>query len=303
MAITKLPAGFVVRSLPLPKDFDPLTASDQDLLGHGLPRRPQDPRLLSDWESLVRGFARSTFIEPEFLATDRQHGPMLRAGATSSVNWSGGVVRLPADPAEGAKFYTVTARFTVPDFFPTGLQDLPYHCSCWIGIDWVDDASMDIVQAGVHCVVVQRGSETSALLYPWWQWWPGPETQITNLLTLPGDVMSCVISTRSATVANVLLNNNNQYTAFEVTPPKGTTVVGNCAEWIVERPQIGGVASQLANYGSVAFQTAWAGTNLGGSDAIREPSQGDAFNMFGDDGSLVSRAELLDQEVDCFFVP
>jgi hypothetical protein len=69
MAVTMLPAGFVVRSLPLPKDFDPLTASDQELLGHGLPRRPKDPRLLSDWESLVRGFARSTFIEPEFLAT------------------------------------------------------------------------------------------------------------------------------------------------------------------------------------------------------------------------------------------
>jgi hypothetical protein len=164
---------------------------------------------------------------------------------------------------------------------------------------------MDVLQAGVHCIVEQQGSETVRSLYPWWEWFPGPEVQITNLPANSDDVMSCLISTQSATVANVVLNNTtvNQYTAFEVTAPKGTRVVGNCAEWIVERPKVGGVDSQLANYGSVVFEKAWAGTNLGGTDAGREPSEGDPFNMIGDNGRVVSRAKLLYQEVDCFFVP
>jgi hypothetical protein len=95
MALTTLPGGFVVRSLRFPNDFEPLTASDQEVVSHGLPRRPKDPTLMADWEDLVKSLARSTFIEPEFSPTDPQHDPRPRLSAILSEQWSGGLYSFP----------------------------------------------------------------------------------------------------------------------------------------------------------------------------------------------------------------
>ena len=82
-----------------------------------------------------------------------------------------------------------------------------------------------------------------------------------------------------------------------------STVVGHCAEWIVDRPgTLAGVYTQLANYGSVAFQEAWAGTNLAGSEATRNPLLGFSVDMIGDDKSTISHGSTASRQVNCFFV-
>jgi hypothetical protein len=255
MALT-LPSGFVVRPLPLPEGFDPLTANEQQLVNQGLPRRPKDPALLSDWEALVQSLARCTFIEPEFRSADQQVGPRPRAGAYLTEQWSGGIVFLPANPPAGAKLDIVTGRWTVPNCGPADGTPIQFHCSSWIGIDGWN--SEDILQAGVTCVAqwANPGPGVWQTTFPWWEWWPGPPIQITNFAVDAGNLVSCIISTNSTTVANIVFSNisTNQYTAFEVTGPAGISVVGECAEWIVERPRDNGVITQLADYGSLAFQ-------------------------------------------------
>jgi hypothetical protein len=74
MAETTFPSGVVIRSHPLPKGVDLLKASDQELVKHGVPPRPKDPTLLSEWENLMKSLGRSTFIEPKFRRTDRRRG-------------------------------------------------------------------------------------------------------------------------------------------------------------------------------------------------------------------------------------
>jgi hypothetical protein len=39
----------------VPDDFDPLTASDAELLKYGIPERPDDPEQLSQWKAEVSG--------------------------------------------------------------------------------------------------------------------------------------------------------------------------------------------------------------------------------------------------------
>src|SRR5262249_39833297 len=62
----------------------------------------------------------------------------------------------------------------------------------------------------------------------------------------------------SDTVGSVVLRNETQgkSTAFLFSAPSGTHLVGNSAEWIVERPQIDNKLSNLANYSAVTFRGA-----------------------------------------------
>jgi hypothetical protein len=278
----------VIRSHPLPKGLDPLKASDQELVRHGVPPRPKDSTLLSEWENLMKRLGRSTFIEPKFRRTDRRRGPVIRSGTQTWNNWSGGIVFLPPNSPAGAKFYVVAGQWTVPNALPGDADDQLYYCSSWIGLDG-EKPSVDILQAGVECEVQFTSSGVAQTIYPWLEWLPENEIQITNLAVSVGDLLVCNITSNSSTTATIVLSNstNNQWTAFDVTAPTGTTLVGNCAEWIVERPNFGGL-TQLANYDSVTFQEAFGGTNLPGSDAVRDPREGDAINMTGDNGVVIS---------------
>jgi hypothetical protein len=273
-----------------------------------MPPRPKDPTLLSEWENLMKSLGGSTFIEPKFRRTDRRHGPAIRpapdirSGTETWHNWSGGVVYLPTPSPPGAKFYVVSGHWTVPNPMPGDADQQLYHSSNWIGIDG-DGGSGDVLQAGIECDA--RFDDSGAVeqwIYPWWEWFPEGEIQITNLAFSVGDLVVCNIVADSSTTASIVLSNSttNQTAALGVTAPTGTTVVGNCAEWIVERPELfGGVLSQLANYDSVTFQEAFGGTNLPDSDAVRDPSEGNAINMIGDNGAIVSTATVAFRQVNC----
>jgi hypothetical protein len=296
----KFPSGLVVRSQSVPKGFDPLQASEQELVKYGFPPRPKDPRLLSPWEKLMRSLASSTFIESQFFRTHRRHLPVIRSGKDTSKNWSGGVVFLPSSAPAGAKCFIVTGRWTVPTPLPATAGSQIFLCSPWVGID--GDKSGDVLQAGVDCEAQNTSSGIATDILPWFEWFPENEIQITNLPVSAGDLFFCLIVSTSSTGANVILSNmtTNLTTALEVTAPTGTTLVGNCAEWIVELPEAPDV--QLANYGSVTFLEAYSGTNLAGSDAVRDPSEGDAVNMIGGDGKVISTGNVGHLQVTCSFV-
>ena len=306
MAVTKFPSGLVVKPHPFPKGLDPSTATNKQLVSNGLPPRPKDPTLLLGWENLMERLRTTTFIEPQFQRTNRRHGPSLHSpgtGGSLSANWSGAVVVLPEDAAPGADFFVVMGQWTVPNPLPAAKDFRPYASASWIGIDgWFPDGS-SIIQIGVECDAIGTASgAVEQTIYLWWEWTPENEVEITSLAVKPGDSLTGVI-VREGPGANIILSNdvNNQYTAFEVTFPTNT-VVGNCAEWIVERPLKDGVLSQLANYGSVAFQEAWAGTNLAGGEATLNPLLGFSVDMIGDNGGTISKGSTAGRQVNCFFV-
>src|SRR5947209_6697417 len=275
----KFPNGAKVRTfLAPPSGFNPLKADHRQLLKHGFPRRPEEhPELMKHWEKVLS--QSRNYINPSFRRNEnKKHGRRLKtknsksAGTESSDNWSGAVVFAPS----GTTMTWIYGEWTVPNPYPIADDGTWYYSTAWIGID--GDGSNDVFQAGVECEAITSGGVTQRNIYPWWEWAPDFEIAIDNFPVSAGDVMHCLLCVTSNTTGIAFYTNQSSgaFTSFELTAPSGTMLVGNCAEWIMERPQVGGVLSNLANYGVCYFDTAMAASS--GGDLLG-PSDGDIINM------------------------
>jgi hypothetical protein len=287
------PGGVKVgRLLAPPAGFDPLSADDDTLTGYGLPPRPTgDPKRLKDWEAYVtRKLER---IDPIFeMSKTKRHGPFLRAqqGTETSNNWSGCVVYAPG----GAQFKFIQATFTVPGVSSPTSDGTPYHCSSWVGIDG-DGGSPDVFQVGVECEVTKSGGQTDSSFYCWWEWFPAFEVAIMNLPVVPGDEVYCWVYAKSTTSGIVSFTNNTTgvYTSFPVGAPNGTSLSGNCAEWVVERPEFNGALTSLPSYTEVVFQKVATQAINGNTVTHPTPDQGSNINMT-DGTKTISEGTIVD---------
>jgi Peptidase A4 family len=286
MPVTKFPGGLKVQTFrPPPRSFDPLKAKEADLLKYGFPRRPkEDKAAMERYDAILHRLkGKFHYIVPTFTRReDKQHRPLERiaAGQETSSNWSGAVQYA----SSGNSFRWVEGDWTVPNVYPP-TQNQWYYCSNWIGID--GDGSGDVCQAGIECEVYQSGSSITRNIYPWWEWYPDYEVAITNFKVSAGDEVTCLICTSGAgaTSASVFFTNasSGASTSFAITAPGVTKLVGNCAEWIVERPYVNGQLAKLPDYGSVFFFNAEA---YDGSQ-IRYAGQGNDMDM-QDNGNVIS---------------
>jgi hypothetical protein len=276
-----------------PEGFDPLQAGDRELLVYGYPARPDEdrhPELHETWKRMVS--RPLTIIEPQFaLRTDKQHGIRNTIENDTSTNWSGAA----SFAAKGDSATYVIGQWTVPDVVAPGLGS--YYCASWIGID--GDGSGDVCQIGVECEVYRSGSSITRNIYPWWEWFPEPEVQITNFAVSPGDMVTALLCAgpgAGATEATAYWTNRTtgDTTSLGFSAPDGTSLVGNSAEWIVEAPTVGGQQSALADYGEVFFSVceAMLGT-IGGGGTTVDGGTGDSINMNDSKGTEVSQANLI----------
>jgi Peptidase A4 family len=289
MPITKFPSGLQVETFePPPRGFDPLKASNAELVKHGIPRRPiEDQRTMKEYEAVLRRLQRRFFyIEPTFTRReDKQHRPRMRiAEATeSSTNWSGAV----QFASSGNAFKWVQGTWTVPNVYAPVQNPLGWsYCSSWIGID--GDGSNDVCQAGVEHEIFGPEGLSVRICYPWWEWFPENEIQIPNFPVYAGDQVTCLICTTGAgaTKASIFFTNlsSGMSTSFLITAPSGTQLAGNSAEWIVERPSVNGALTSLADYGGMFFFNADA---FDGS-LIKSAGQGNDMDMTDGSGKTIS---------------
>ena len=287
--------GFRIRGFgALPEGFDPLTASARQLAAQRLPRRPdaeKEPHLRSLWD---RAISRTQlWITPEFEHREYiSHGPIrsdakahahkaaaapVVSNATSS-NWSGAAVFAPADKP----YRFVGGQWTVPS--PNTTSDGSYYASEWVGIDGWN--SPDVLQAGTETQVSKIWIITTTQVYAWWEWYPAGEVKISNLPVSPGDVMYCLICADSTSHATVSFSNQSTGvgTRFDITPPSGTLLNGNVAEWIVERPTVNGSVANLTDYAACYFDECIAG----GSLHVDDISAASLITMTGGGGADLS---------------
>lgn len=238
-----------------PPDFDVTSASPEELARYGIPPRPDptnDPDGYARWSrQFPKGFR---LIEPQLRERpELQHRPLsaIDEAAGTAYNWSGAIV----NPPSGKTFSQVTGMWWVPPIWAPGKGT--FRMSTWIGID--GDGSSDVLQAGVEADVTEPDGTPAYSM--WYQWYPGSNTQITNLSVTDRDLVSVTITATSTSTATALISVGSTGVSINIQAPAGWTLQGNCAEWIVERPQVNGVDAILANYGSVIFGAvgAWDG--------------------------------------------
>jgi len=103
---------------------------------------------------------------------------------------------------------------------------------------------------------------TSTYYSAWYEWFPYGWTRITSLPIVPGDDLFVEVWSTTSTAGHAYFvnHNTNQYVVVNFSAPPGFHLVGNSAEWIVERPAIGGSLATLTNYISDYFSDAYACT-------------------------------------------
>jgi hypothetical protein len=253
------------------EDFNPLTASDEELAMFGFPPRPNAeaaPEAYGSWWRAMLASKERVIPQLE-ITTIVHHHPSLHtsvktdAGTDSSLNWSG-IVDLGGASTynNSTSFRSIFATWVVPvgrQAFGacTGGTDWSFS---WVGIDGYN--SSDVLQAGTEsdatCNILQHESS----YYAWFEWWPNSATRLTNLPVSAGNDLFVEIWNTTAKEGFAYIANltTNQYVTLGLIPPSGTSLIGNSAEWIVERPSENGTLATLTNYVSDYFSACYAAT-------------------------------------------
>jgi hypothetical protein len=262
------PAPATLFSFPAPPaGFLPLAASDEELARYGLPPRPalsgRNGAARAAWVRIMS--AARTYVQPQVRRTWRRHGPAMvfsglhanQAGPMTSLNWSGQVLSNGVTGYGPSAFTQVSGEWVV-----SAVQQAVGTCSgtdassVWVGIDgWT--GSDDVLQAGTEGDVACTNGTSSQDYYPWFEWYPDYEYEITNFIEFRGASISVVVTAKSATSGTAFFVNlqTGAYTSTGISPPSGTSLKGNSAEWIVERPSVGpqAVLTTLADFGMIAM--------------------------------------------------
>ena len=249
------------------------------------------PQAAAKWVNAFSRYSKFKHITPKFKLLPHHHGLNRRTqkgtvgdvNATSE-NWSGSVLFI----GSGDSFKWISGSWTVPHAYPTTKSTT--IASVWLGID--GDGSPDVMQAGTDTLA-------DGTIWPWFEWFPAYPVGIDNFPVSPGDVIYLLLCATSSTTAWMSIGNltSMQYTNLSFSAPDGTTLVGNCAEAVVERPGIPSVV--LPRYGEVFFDdtTAWTANGLGFDIGL-----GTAMFMLADDGVTTISTPTFEGDTDSFKV-
>jgi Peptidase A4 family len=300
-------------TIEAPANFDPISASDEELAYHGFPPRPNqntEPKAYATWFKAMK--ASKVRVVPKLEQTQIFHGPVKQGKASNpkaienspllstqasntaySYNWSGYVDFSGASKYGASSFYFLVNDYTVPvaeQAFGacTGTWDWG---SAWNGIDgW---GSPDVLQAGIEFDAYCSGSTRASYYSAWYEWYPYGEVRIGGFPIAPGDDMFVEVWHTSPTQGYAYLVNYNNNKAVEVgfTAKPGYPLVGNSAEWVVERPSVGGSLTTLTNYIMDPFWDAYAYT--AGYAAYYQISGATPIDMLDNSGKVISYPEYL----------
>jgi hypothetical protein len=164
----------------------------------------------------------------------------LKNGSSRSLNWAGYV-----DVVKSGSVYMVNASWKVPNVQPSKGST---YVAIWVGIDGYNDSTVE--QTGILAE-----SQSGKVSYSaWYEFYPSPPVYApTNDKVKPGDLIVAWVQYNSNGTFTTVLKDVNESWTF-ISP--ATSVSGayrSSAEWIVERPSIGGSLTKLANFGTADF--------------------------------------------------
>lgn len=295
---TNLPGA--TTSIAPPSGFNPLTASDSELANYGFPPRPDQSisaNAYATWERAMKASKERVF--PVLELTNHFNGPNVALskgtnGTSTSSNWSAYVDTTSAGGYGSTSFYWVAGDFVIPVATQaygacTGGWD---YSSSWVGIDgW---GSGDVLQAGTESDAYCSGGSKSSYYSAWYEWYPFGSVRISSLPVAPGDDMFVEVWSTSSTqgYAYLVNYNTNQSVVIGFSAPSGTHLIGNSAEWVVERPGVGCCLATLTNYISDYFSSSDAST-FGGTYYYPGSAGAIAVTMLDGSGHPISYPSLL----------
>ncbi len=261
-----------------PAGFRPGTASDARLLAYGLPAHPArlaDGRSSNPALDHALSVARN-FIPAHLAPALVRHGPArlvtgtpvgtsagseaaAAIGQQYSTNWAGETLENGSTGWNGGSYAEVLAQWVI-----SRAQQAEGACSgtdysaTWVGIDGTY-GSTDVMQAGTEADATCSGNVTGQNIYAWFEWYPADGYEITNFPVAVGGSVFVVVQAsgpESGTATFVNLQ-TGAYTSVGLSPPAGTSLRGNVAEFIVERPSINNTKTlgTLSDFGEIPMES------------------------------------------------
>lgn len=303
-----------------PPDFDPRTATAEELRRAGLPWHRsvinRNPIARELWD---RATARrytpvdetvTTFGPPPDLKLP-PHGPRRGPSLDGDYNtWSGAVVMT------GTTWTGVQGQWVVPTVSP-GEQPAGtspggfsgWWMSSWVGLGgWIPTGSNNVLQIGITQTVSTDNKHHAWLWYEWWyEYAPsnkppyGNSQAVYSFDVKPGDTVSAAVTYFGGKSGQVRMINGRTAKEFTkvVAMPKGANLLGNSAEWIVEVPNGGEPDYALANFTSLTFPYTLANNCESSTPAWAGPSSATLVNMqfSGKDTTPLTSTSLVPAEL------
>jgi Peptidase A4 family len=240
-----------------PKDFNPLTATNVELLTYGLPQRPDkvaDERAYGIWERAMvstrihpSGVEAKPYSSREMIPASGM-GEKTNANGTTAVgsfNWSG-----IANSNKNTKWNTKTSFTQVASVWNVPAANAPFGIPCagpfwevsWNGIDGY--GSGDVVQGGSSSYTNGGACGGPIQYFGWVEWFPSYPILQVNCgssacpVNAGDDFFVVTFAAPGFSNQNVYINDLTQgwATTINLAWQSGPGVVGNTAEYIVERP-------------------------------------------------------------------
>jgi len=236
-----------------PKDFNPLNASDSDLVKFGYPPRPTDSSQLQQWKSFVLNRKITALSTIDTLnkrnSLNVNTYPVTPPSGydTASDNWSGWLATSSYN-----EWDQVNGHFIAPTYHSTPCS--PSDVSSWVGLG--GDGNVGLIQDGVSM-------ESGYNPIPWYEW-VGPnntgvaEQEMPGVTVHQGDSMEAYVEPGSTSgswifgLVDFTTNTSNAVTVTNI----GSYYNGTTAEFIDERPEVNNQYSALLNYSSDTWTSA-----------------------------------------------
>jgi hypothetical protein len=214
-------------------------------------------------KNILDGGSKAALAAAAVLAAALCSAPAALAKTTTSSNWAGYAVHRP-----GVSFREVSGTWTQP--ITSCVPGQSSYSAMWVGIGGFQPTSDALEQIGTE---VDCGAAGNTVSSAWYELVPAPSKTI-SLAVHPGDVMRATVTVVGRHVT-VVLRNQTTHKSFRRSLYAPSIDVSS-AEWIVEAPsecmsQFACQALPLANFGSVAFDSARATTAKGTAGSIVSP--------------------------------
>jgi hypothetical protein len=261
--ITKLPAGGTraVYSYPdgevqtvntPPSDFDPLTATTDQLALYNFPQRPTDRASMRQWTAAMRAFKRVP--APQEAATYTTDADIAATNfATVYGNWAGYTAGTRGTTTH--TFSAVKTNFTIPSISGTACSNT-HQVGFWIGLGGDDNGANDLVQQGAECGSTVVHPAGGAAFYPFTEFIPAAPkafcSQGSWSLAAGHVTYENMSYQTSAAEAYFYFEDETTGTAHSCSSggPSGYTFHGNVADWIAESPAI---STTVPDFSAVTF--------------------------------------------------